>query len=92
MYILYSATLYSPSDDVHLMIQQARALAEASRSLMQDIKYAAADTWPGREAADRGVVMVKELALATTDMAKAAKTLASCCGSKETEKGVSTFC
>lgn len=77
----------SPCDDGQLIVHQARAAAEASRRIMQTIKDSA-DTHPDRKAWRQGVVaMVKELASATTRMARIAKRVASTSVSSEVEKG-----
>lgn len=68
--------LYSPSEHAQLLVQQARALAEASRCLMIDIK-SSIDGRPSHETGGQSLIAaVKELASATTHVARTAKAIA----------------
>ena len=66
----------SPKVEPRLLLQRAKALAEASHSLMQCLKDLA--DWQNTETEAQALVaMVKNLATATTHMARAAKEVAS---------------
>ena len=66
----------SPKVEPHLLLQRAKALAEASRSLMQSLKDLA-DQQNTETEAPALVAMVRNLATATTHMVRAAKEVTS---------------
>ena len=66
----------SPKVEPRLLLQRAKALAEASRSLMQSLKDLA-DRQNTETEAQALVAMVRNLATATTHMARAAKEVVS---------------
>ena len=76
MYVCICACVCSPTEHAQLLVQQARALAEASRCLMIDIK-SRMDVWPSHETGGRSLVAtVREMASATTHVARTAKDIA----------------
>lgn len=80
--------LCSPAEDAQLVVQQARALAEAAQCLMISIK-STTDIWPSRESGGQSLVAVmKEMASATTSVARTVKTLASKTGNGQNQKGI----